>query len=154
VGTASLDRIVQLIAKTNQFKLNPRIFSTDEIAEKAEGVFAVRFKDRMQDYGITAVAVAEMERDEVIVLNWVMSCRVFSRRLEHATLELIRGFAQTKGAKRIRALFQASPKNDVARGALIDLGFAPDEGGDFVAPVVPDTSLLPHFIRIECEESQ
>jgi FkbH-like protein len=154
VGTASIDRIVQLIAKTNQFKLNPRIFSTEEVVEKAEGVFAVRFRDRMQDYGVTAVAVAEIESDEVVVLNWVMSCRVFSRRLEHATLELIRTFAQTKGAKRIRAVFQPSPKNSVAKDILMELGFSPDEGGNFIAPVAPATPLPPHFIRIESEENQ
>ena len=62
VSTARAERIVQLINKTNQFNLNPKIFTAEEIRASADGVFALRFKDRLQDYGIAAVAVAGKER--------------------------------------------------------------------------------------------
>jgi FkbH-like protein len=132
VGPGSLERIVQLIAKTNQFKLNPRTFTADEILAFGEGVFAIRFRDRIQDYGIVAVVVTSIDRNELRIHNWVMSCRVFCRELERATLELLEGYARAKGAHTFRAPFKASAKNSVARDMLIGLGFAADEGGDFV----------------------
>jgi FkbH-like protein len=149
VTAASLDRIVQLLAKTNQFKLNPSLLTAAEVSAKADGVFALRFRDRLQDYGIVAVVVAEAEQDDVVIRNWVMSCRVFSRRLEHATLELIRDFAMGKGARRIRAPFKLSSKNAVARDALAELGFESDQAGNLVIATEPAGEPMPHFIRIE-----
>jgi FkbH-like protein len=149
VTPASLDRIVQLLTKTNQFKLNPSLFSAEEISAKDEGVLAIRFADRLQEYGIVAVAVVEIEQGDAVIRNWVMSCRVFSRRLEHATLALIRDLAEAKGAMRIRAPFKLSPKNAVARDALAELGFVADESGNLIAPTMPTTPLTPHFIRVE-----
>jgi predicted enzyme involved in methoxymalonyl-ACP biosynthesis len=118
VGPGSLERIVQLIAKTNQFKLNPRTFTADEI---------VAFGD----------AVTSIEHNELRILNWVMSCRVFCRELEHATLKLLGAYARAKGVRTFRAPFKASAKNSVAREVLTGLGFAADEAGDFVLERIP-----------------
>ena len=134
VGPGSLDRIVQLIAKTNQFKLNPQTFTADEIVSHGTGVLALRFRDRLQDYGIVAVVVTRIEKHELWILNWVMSCRVFSRRLEHSTLELLRKMACTHGATTLRATFRLSAKNNVAREALVQMGFVLDPLGDYLFP--------------------
>ncbi len=133
IGPASLERIVQLIAKTNQFKLNPQIFTAEEIIGYASGVFAIRFRDRLQDYGIVAVVVvSEVQDGELRILNWVMSCRVFSRRLEHETLAILQRHARDQSVSVIRARFTASAKNGVARSVLLELGFAMDKTGDFI----------------------
>lgn len=132
VGVGSLERIVQLVAKTNQFKLNPRSFSAAEIVALQSGVFAIRFRDRLQDYGIVAVVVTVVDGDELIILNWVMSCRVFSRRLEHATLELMEAYANAHSVKTLRAHYRPSAKNAVARDALVDLGFEMHANGNYV----------------------
>jgi FkbH-like protein len=135
VGPASLERIVQLIAKTNQFKLSPRIFTAEEIVVRASGVFAIRFRDRLQDYGIVAVVVTAIQNEELRILNWVMSCRVFSRRLEHETLEMLQMHARTHAVSMIRAPFVASAKNGVARDVMLELGFVVDKAGDFIMEV-------------------
>jgi FkbH-like protein len=149
VSDGSLDRIVQLIAKTNQFKLNPQTFTADEVRARADGVFALRLKDRLQDYGIVAIAVVEADGSDAVIRNWVMSCRVFSRRLEHATLELIRGYATRHGTTRVRAPFKLSAKNAVAQDCLVDLGFTTDGAGNYIVPVEPIEALPPHFMKIE-----
>jgi FkbH-like protein len=138
IGPGSLERIVQLIAKTNQFKLSPRTFTADEIIAFGDGVFAIRFRDRIQDYGIVAVAVTSVERNELRIHNWVMSCRVFCRELEHATLKLLEAYARAKGVGTFRAPFKASAKNAVARDVLTTLGFAIDDAGDFVLERIPE----------------
>ena len=99
--------------------------------------------------GLVAVAVIDVEKGEAVIRNWVMSCRVFSRRLEHAMLELVRKYAEAGGVSLIRAPFKLSAKNDVARAALVELGFVDDDGESFVVPTVATRPLPPHFIRIE-----
>ena len=138
VGPGSVDRIVQLFAKTNQFKLNPILFTATEIEADRSGVFALRFRDRMQDYGITAVAVTVAEGNSLKIVNWVMSCRVFSRRLEHAMLELLRERAARLGLSTISLNYVASPKNGLMLKILQELGFHnADIAGRYVAPVLP-----------------
>lgn len=149
VNTHSLERILQLIAKTNQFKLNPRTFTSEELVGLDAGVFAIRFRDRLQDYGIVAVVVTNLEEDELLILNWVMSCRVFCRRLEHATLELLLAHARTNGLLSLRAHFKTSPKNGITRTTLTELGFEQDLTGDFVKFVSQETATSSHFMRIE-----
>ncbi|MDR6288956.1 FkbH-like protein [Inquilinus ginsengisoli] len=149
VGPASLDRIVQLIAKTNQFKLNPTVFTPDEITANRDGVIAIRFKDRLQDHGITAIAVTEPEDGALVIRNWVMSCRVFSRRLEHATLELIRRRAARLDLDRIVLDFRLSPKNALVKDVLAELGFeetSPE--GRYAASLLPQRARMQHHISI------
>jgi FkbH-like protein len=129
LNSTTSDRVVQLIRKTNQFKLNPRVFTLDELKQPGRQVLALSFADRMQDYGIVAIAVCEPAGDGLEVLNWVMSCRVFSRRLEHVMLSELAKRARAIGAGIIRATFVPSPRNDVARTFLDALGFAGDEDG-------------------------
>ena len=126
------DRIVQLIRKTNQFKLNPRVFTLEELTAPGRQVLALSFADRMQDYGIIAVAVCEVADGTLEVLNWVMSCRVFSRRLEHVMLSELAKRATALGAERIRAPFVPSPRNDVAKAFLAELGLS-DQGDGILA---------------------
>ncbi len=129
LSAATSDRIVQLIRKTNQFKLNPRVLTLDELAVPGRQVLALSFADRMQDYGIVAVAVYEAGEGGLDVLNWVMSCRVFSRRLEHVMLSELAKRARAIGAGIIRAPFVPSPRNEVARSFLAQLGFEEQDAG-------------------------
>lgn len=129
LSPATSDRVVQLIAKTNQFKLNPSRFSLDELQRHGRHVLILSFADRMQDYGIVAVCVFERGEGAMTILNWVMSCRVFSRRLEHAMLAALAGQAESLGVSRIDARFEPSPRNDVARDFLLALGFKDTDDG-------------------------
>ena len=81
--------------------------------------------------------------------TWVMSCRVFARRLEHAMLELIRDYAARNGTRRVRAPFKLSAKNSVAQECLVDLGFADDGAGNYIVPLEATEPPLPHYIKIE-----
>ncbi len=128
VGPGSLDRIVQLIAKTNQFKLNPTVFSADEISKRPEHVIALRLRDRLQDYGIVSVAVLDPGDEALAIENWVMSCRVFSRRLEYVMRHLISERARELGAERLCLVYRGSDRNGLLAGLLPELGFA--SGGE------------------------
>jgi FkbH-like protein len=146
VDEGTLDRIVQLIGKTNQFKLNPTKFSHEQIQALAPGVLALRLTDRLQDYGIVAVAVTEMQDQTLMIRNWVMSCRVFSRRLEHAMRVCLADLAQSFGARDMALQYQASAKNGLVPAALSAIGFTDHGDGLFATSTNTPGKLAEHYM--------
>jgi FkbH-like protein len=129
VDESTVDRIVQLIRKTNQFKLNLSAFQESEILAAPGNVFALRLVDRLQDYGIVAIAVTRPKDAQLEILNWVMSCRVFGRRLEHLMVELLREHARQLGCEIIAGAHTPTEKNVILPDILKNLGFTPGEAG-------------------------
>ncbi len=145
VNSASLDRIVQLIGKTNQFKLNPTTFTVEDIRQRAADVIALRLTDRLQDYGIVAVAVTGHRNGRLEVMNWVMSCRVFSRRLEHVMRQILGIRATRSGASVIAAQYIPSAKNGLVPASLTAIGFSDKGHGLFEASVTGEVLELHHM---------
>ncbi len=122
---------MRLIGKTNQFKLNPTVFTHAQIRDGADGVIALRLSDRLQGYGIVAVAVTARDGDALVLRNWVMSCRVCGRRLEHVMRDAPCDLAARTGAARIVTDYVPSAKNGLVPGILTALGFVARGDGRF-----------------------
>jgi FkbH-like protein len=148
VTPSSRDRIVQIIAKTNQFKLNAQLFGAADIDRRATDVLAIRLTDKLQDYGIVAVAVTSATDRSLHIDNWVMSCRVFSRRLEYATRQVLAQRAAARGLESLSLTYQPGPKNGLIADLLPRLGFAKNETDEWIARVDPSTDLPAHHITI------
>jgi FkbH-like protein len=148
IDATTVDRIVQLIRKTNQFKLNLTGFQESEILAAAAEVVALRLVDRLQDYGIVAIAVTAPAEGTLSILNWVMSCRVFGRRLEQAMLEILCGNARTRGCAILAADYTPTEKNVILPDILAQLGFlAADGAGRYRRPAGAASS-LPHHMTV------
>jgi FkbH-like protein len=83
-------RAFELVNKTNQFNINgSRI---DEIAwqrqlENPETVLVTAgYEDRSGPLGMIGAMLASPRNDAIEVSTWVLSCRAFSRRIEHRML--------------------------------------------------------------------
>lgn len=105
-------RVVELVNKTNQFNLNGlRYTEADwQQAATAPGAFviAISYADKFGPLGKIAVLMGTKEGQNLHVRTWVMSCRAFSRRIEHACVaELFRNF----GPERIYFDFKTTAKN-------------------------------------------
>lgn len=154
LGPGSLDRIVQLLAKTNQFKLNPNTFTGGQLEARKADVIALRLVDKLQDYGIVAVAVlAPVTRESRVLCieNWVMSCRVFARRLEFVMFEEILRRARKAQVETVRLTYTTSGRNDLIAELLPKLGFVSHEQHDtFNAPVpgADESNTPPHHMEI------
>jgi FkbH-like protein len=146
VDGSSVDRIVQLIRKTNQFKLNLSGIQEDEVLAGADGVVALRLADRLQDYGIVAIAVTQPAGEVLTIRNWVMSCRAFGRRLEHVTLELLRSKAAEHGCSVIAGSYTPTEKNVILPEILSGLGFTAADGL-YTCSVTAEPG-LPHHMKI------
>jgi len=110
---ASTDpRTLELVNKTNQFNLNGvRYTETDwsrQLDRPGALLVSVSYQDRFGPLGKIAVLAGRLVGDTVHAEVWVMSCRAFSRRIEH---QCIKTLFERSGAGKIAFAFQATPKN-------------------------------------------
>jgi FkbH-like protein len=87
-------RVLELVNKTNQFNLNGIRYTEAEWAEglSQPGAFvlSVQYEDKFGALGTIAVIRGyEVSADRLDISTWVMSCRAFSRRIEHQCLRLL-----------------------------------------------------------------
>ena len=84
-------RALELTNKTNQFNLNGRRFTAGEWAmhiQKPESfVVTVSYQDKFGPLGEIGVVSGRRDGRKLQVMTWVMSCRAFSRFIEHHALE-------------------------------------------------------------------
>jgi FkbH-like protein len=105
-------RALELINKTNQFNLNGVRYTDADWQERlaCPGAVAatVGYKDKFGFLGKIAVVQGCHEGDVLRIDTWVMSCRAFSRRIEH---QCVRILLDRTGAREIRFAFRRTEKN-------------------------------------------
>ncbi len=138
VTEKNLDRVTDLVTKTNQFNLTTRRHSRAAI-EAMSGAsravcFALSLSDRFGDYGIVAVVLGVPSDETTLrVDTWLMSCRAMGRTVEHFTLNALVEAARAQGYGKIAAEYLPTAKNVPVKALLPDFGFvpAPEWGGFF-----------------------
>lgn len=105
-------RVLELVNKTNQFNLNGKRYS--EAAWSAlqsrprAFLVVVSYKDKYGPLGKIAVLTGQRDSLCLQVDSWVMSCRAFSRRIEHQCLQrLFRRYQ----VNQILLSYQKTPRN-------------------------------------------
>ncbi len=135
VNGANLDRVVDLITKTNQFNLTTRRHSRaaveEMMAESGSVAFAVSLADKFGDYGLIAVVLGTKVLGEESLLrldSWLMSCRAMGRTVEHWTLNHLARLARELGYDAVNGEYVPTAKNVPVQTLLADFGFVPREG--------------------------
>jgi FkbH-like protein len=130
-------RAIQLINKTNQFNTTTRRLTREELEEwvACSDAMALQFRlfDRFGDNGLVSVMLfrAGSSGDGVLELvNWVMSCRVFGRQLEHEVMNIAVEMARQRGARAFVADYLPTEKNKVIANLFAQLGFRAVAGVD------------------------
>ena len=122
-----LERITQLINKTNQFNLTTRRYTSAEVEATARdpGLITLygRLADRFGDNGLVSVLIGRV-LDETVELDlWLMSCRVLNREMEFAMFDALVEQCQARGVRKIVGVYIPSKKNSMAAGHYAGLGF-------------------------------
>ena len=133
VDEDSMTRVVQLLAKTNQFNLTTQRHDEAtirrQVASGAWRVYTMRVADRFGDFGLTGVAIAAPETGSWHVESFLLSCRVIGKSVETALLARMAEDARAAGASGLTAEFIDSGRNQVAATFLSQHGFTlGDEG--------------------------
>jgi FkbH-like protein len=122
-------RILELVNKTNQFNLNGLRHTEAEwrrnFNSRSSFLLLVSYKDKYGPLGKIAVLAGKRQDSALWVHTWVMSCRAFSRRIEHSCLDLL--FSQF-GVGELRFNFAPTPRNGPFRACFAPfLGVAPEK---------------------------
>jgi len=113
--STSIERLAQLTEKTNQFNVQKRPMSVEDMRaaiERADtAVFSGNVIDRFGDAGIIALAIVRKGPDTWHIESFMLSCRVIGRGVESALLYAIAQAAIREGAKRLTINFVPTEKN-------------------------------------------
>ncbi len=105
-------RALELINKTNQFNLNGKRFTEaayeQYLSHPGSFLITAAYRDKYGPLGRIAVLMGTSEASRVNLDVWVMSCRAFSRRIEHQCLKYL---FDKFGAEEIVLDCQATPRN-------------------------------------------
>jgi FkbH-like protein len=105
-------RTFELLNKTNQFNLNGKRFSEAEwrsiVRDPAAVLLSVSYKDKYGPLGRIAAVLGRTLGRKLQVTAWVLSCRAFSRRIEHQCLKYL---FETLGVDEIEFDYQATLRN-------------------------------------------
>ncbi len=122
-----LQRIVQLINKSNQFNLTTRRYTDEDViavmADPDAFGLQLRLTDRFGDNGIIAIIIGRLREKDLYIDTWLMSCRVLGRQVEPTTLNLIAQQAERLGARRLVGEYIPTKKNAMVKEHYARLGF-------------------------------
>lgn len=127
----NLPRLSQLNARTNQFNMTTRRFSTAAMQEMVNsdcfGIYGVQAKDTFGDYGLVGSLIVEKTPSEYgsrwHIRNFLMSCRVLARGIEISTLRHVLSEAKRGGATEVCADYIRTDKNAKYESFYPDQGF-------------------------------
>jgi FkbH-like protein len=105
-------RALELINKTNQFNLNGRRVTEAAFTAALNGgesrLLTASYEDRYGPLGIVAALVVRPGPGALMIETWVMSCRAFSRRVEHHCLQYL---FEAFGVEEITAAYRPTDRN-------------------------------------------
>lgn len=144
-----LERITQLINKTNQFNLTTRRYTSAEVEALSKDPAYVtlygRLKDKFGDNGLVSVVIGRVVDDTVEIDLWLMSCRVLKREMEFAMFDALVEQCQERGIRKVVGVYCPSKKNSMVAGHYGSLGFTTlggaSEGRELWCYDVPSTYL-------------
>ena len=129
-----LDRITQLINKTNQFNLTTKRLAFGEVediysSDKYIKIYG-KLKDKFGDNGLISVIICKLNVNYCHINLWLMSCRVLKRGVEFAMFdELVRKCLKFNVVK-IVGYYYKSDKNTMVSSLYKKLGFTLKEEVD------------------------
>lgn len=122
-----LERVTQLINKTNQFNLTTRRYTAAEIAAIAgdEGylTLAGSLTDKFGDNGLVSALIGRREEKRLVIELWIMSCRVFKRELEYAMFDELVRRCRLCGIETIEGVYYPTRKNLLVADFYATIGF-------------------------------
>lgn len=127
-----LERLAQLINKTNQFNLTTRRYTSAEVEAIAHDPSCItlygRLADKFGDNGLVSVLIGRVFDRTIEVDVWLMSCRVLKRGMEVAMFDALVEECLSRGIRKVLGVYIPSRKNGMVAGHYASLGFSRVEG--------------------------
>ncbi|MFC8226423.1 HAD-IIIC family phosphatase [Streptomyces sp. NPDC057287] len=138
VTPEQVPRVAQLTQRTNQFNLTTERLTADDVRERsadgARSVVVLSAADRFGSNGIVGALFLRADKEggaggaALEIENFLLSCRVFARGIEQASLSAVLGQARRAGFTEVRGAYAATPKNAKVADLYPHYGFVPQGG--------------------------
>jgi FkbH-like protein len=133
VDDISIQRVTQLIAKTNQFNLTTRRHSLEDVRQllslPGSIGMALNLADKYGDHGLVSVLLSVPEpalpEKTLRIDTWLMSCRVISRTAEQYLFNELIVRARASGYEWLVGEYIPTKKNSLVAELFERLNFAP-----------------------------
>ncbi len=131
ISDKNIKRAFQLVNKTNQFNLRTIRYTEDELTKIVNSPkycsFTLFVRDKFGDYGQTGIAIFKDEGNNYFLENYLLSCRILSKKIEFAFLsrciELLPKHIPLRGE------FIQTPKNVPSINFLTEFGLEKNAEG-------------------------
>jgi FkbH-like protein len=121
-------RCLELIERTNQLNLSGRRYDPEAFDRllRAPGrlCLAMECEDRFGSYGIVGFASVVEDGEQPTLVDFVMSCRVAQKRVEHCVIGWLARRASERGHRKLLADLQPTSRNKPLLKVFEDMRFA------------------------------
>lgn len=129
-----IERITQLINKTNQFNLTTKRYTVTEVEAIAASDNFIplygKVVDKFGDNGLIAISIGKVTGDKCIIETLLMSCRVLKRDMEFAMLDVLVEECKKRNVSEILGTYIRTPKNNMVANLYAEFGFELLDGGN------------------------
>lgn len=133
VSSSNMDRVTQLINKTNQFNLTGLRLGRAEVEKFVQENISIcgTLYDKFGNHGLVSVILGKIVDNRTLAVSvWIMSCRVFKRHMEYAMFDQLVELCRQHDIDKIRGEYIPTNKNMPVAGLYKDLGFVLKEEQD------------------------
>lgn len=148
----NIDRIVQLINKSNQFNLTTKRYTKEELLESIANnscVYCIKIKDKFGDLGTCGVCVIKNNSTNYYIDEFLLSCRALGRTIENEFLKVVLNDLYSKNIKQINGEYIKTNKNDQVAEFFDKFGFKKLEEKNGIKKYNIDISLYELNKRME-----
>ncbi|MES9865568.1 MAG: HAD-IIIC family phosphatase [Candidatus Thiodiazotropha sp. LLP2] len=124
-GIEKIERIQELVQRTNQLNFSGNRYQREQIEaileDDQKDAFVIDCHDKYGIYGTIGFAIVNSRNGQLIDL--MFSCRVQSKRVEHAFISFLLSYYKTKEHSHLSALYKESDRNKKAATVFTDMNF-------------------------------
>lgn len=133
---SQISRLSQLSYRTNQFNMTTERLNEEMITAKINSsfykIYSISVSDRFGEYGLCGMIILreENETQTCVIENMILSCRVFEREIEYASLERLIKNIDRNLFSFVKAKFIYSEKNKRFYDFYKNVGFEEESKSD------------------------
>lgn len=125
LSDSRVDRVHELAQRTNQMNFSGNRYSRAEIqamvGDSDKLTFVMSCRDRFGEYGVIGFGIISLS--EQCLIDLMFSCRIQSKRIEHAFLTEVAKRMFALGWNNLNAVYRKTDRNLAAGRVFWDLGF-------------------------------
>ena len=123
----NLDRVIQLINRTNQFNLTTKRYKEENILnflkDKNIDIFVVNLSDKFGNYGLISIFILKKKNKEVTIDTLLISCRALGRKVENFIIFYIENYALKNKMNLVKGLYFKTNKNEIVKNLYLNFKY-------------------------------